>query len=122
MLGDILTGYQQGGADYVHAVLTGFADAPKDMQMAEGRYYNKAFPGHQIGMPPPLSDGVVTYSDGTPGKVENYADDVVAFLSWAGDPNLDQRKRIGWQVILYLIVTTALLYLGKKRVWSAIKH
>jgi len=60
MLGDILTGYQQGGADYVHAVLTGFADAPKDMQMAEGRYYNKAFPGHQIGMPPPLSDGVVT--------------------------------------------------------------
>jgi cytochrome c1 len=73
-------------------------------------------------MPPPLSDGVVTYSDGTPGKVENYADDVVAFLSWAGDPNLDQRKRIGWQVLLYLIVTTGLLYLGKKRIWSTLKH
>jgi cytochrome c1 len=73
-------------------------------------------------MPPPLSDGAVTYQDGTPPKVENFARDVIAFLSWAADPTLDQRKRIGWQVMLYLLVTTALLYFGKKRIWSAIKH
>ena len=90
--------------------------------MVEGKYYNNAFPGHQISMPPPLADGAVTYQDGTAPKLDNYARDVVAFLSWAADPSLDQRKRIGWQVILYLIVTTGLLYLGKKRIWAAIKH
>ena len=73
-------------------------------------------------MPPPLADGAVTYQDGTPPKADNYSRDVVAFLSWAADPSLDQRKRIGWQVILYLIVTTGLLYLGKKRIWSTLKH
>ena len=122
MLGDILHSYQEGGADYVYALLTDFSDPPAGFQIVEGKYYNKAFPGHQISMPPPLTDGAVTYQDGTPGKVENYARDVVAFLSWTADPSLDQRKRIGWQVILYLIVTTALLYLGKKRIWAAIKH
>ena len=122
MLGDIVESYQEGGADYVHALLTGFTDPPAGFKMVEGKYYNNAFPGHQISMPPPLADGAVTYQDGTAPKLDNYARDVVAFLSWAADPNLDQRKRIGWQVILYLIVTTALLYLGKKRIWAAIKH
>ena len=122
MLGDILESYQEGGADYVYALLTGFGDPPAGFQMAEGKNYNKAFPGHQLSMPPPLADGAVTYQDGTAPKLDNYAHDVVAFLSWAADPNLDQRKRIGWQVILYLIVTTALLYAGKKRIWAAIKH
>jgi ubiquinol-cytochrome c reductase cytochrome c1 subunit len=122
MLGDILKSYQEGGADYVYGVLTGFSDPPKDFKMVDGKYYNKAFPGHQISMPPPLTDGSVTYTDGTKPTVENEARDVVAFLSWTADPALDQRKRIGWQVILYLIVTTTLLYLGKKRLWAAIKH
>ncbi len=104
------------------ALMTGYTDAPASFSLAEGKYYNKAFAGHQISMPPPLSEGVVTYQDGTPGTVENYAHDVAAFLSWTADPHFDQRKRIGWQVILYLIVTTILLYIGKKRIWSAIKH
>ena len=122
MLGDIFKGYQEGGADYLVALLTEYTDAPASFSLAEGKYYNKAFAGHQISMPPPLSEGVVTYQDGTPGTVENYAHDVAAFLSWTADPHFDQRKRIGWQVILYLIVTTILLYIGKKRIWSAIKH
>ena len=122
MLGDIVQSYQEGGADYLYALLTGFTDPPSGFHLAEGQYYNKAFPGHQISMPPPLTDGAVTYQDGTPPKADNYSRDVAAFLSWAADPSLDQRKRIGWQVILYLIVTTGLLYLGKKRIWSALKH
>jgi ubiquinol-cytochrome c reductase cytochrome c1 subunit len=123
MLGDVLKGYQEGGADYIYALMTGFRDpAPAGFHLYDGKYYNVAFPGHQIGMPPPLADGAVTYQDGTPPKLDNYAHDVAAFLSWAADPALDQRKRIGWQVILYLIVTTALLYIGKRRIWSAIKH
>jgi ubiquinol-cytochrome c reductase cytochrome c1 subunit len=122
MLGDIAKGYQEGGADYMHALLTGYVDAPADVTVGEGMYYNKAFPGHQLAMPSPLADGAVTYQDGTPETVENYSRDVTAFLSWAADPAHDQRKRIGWQVLLYLLVTTVLLYLGKKRIWANVKH
>jgi cytochrome c1 len=122
MLGDIAKAYQEGGADYIYALLNGFSDAPAGFKLVEGKYYNKIFPGHQISMPPPLSDGVVAYQDGTPSTIENYSRDIVAFLSWAADPSLDARKRLGWEVILYLIVTTGLLYLGKKRIWAGIKH
>ncbi len=122
MLGDIAKGYQEGGADYSHALLTGYVDPPAGVKVNDGMYYNKYFPGQQLGMPPPLSDGVVTYQDGTAPTLENYASDVSAFLSWTADPTLNQRKRIGWQVVLYLLVTTVLLYLGKKRIWSKIKH
>lgn len=122
MLGDIARGYQEGGSDYLHALLVGYVDAPEGVTVGEGMYYNAAFPGHQLAMPPPFSEGAVTYQDGTPGTVENYSRDVTTFLAWAADPAHDQRKRIGWQVVLYLLVTTALLYLGKKKIWSGIKH
>ena len=118
MLGDIFRGYQEGGADYLYALLTGYADAPADVKVNEGMYYNKVFPGHQLAMPAPLAEGSVAYQDGSPPTVQNYARDVTAFLSWTADPSLDQRKRIGWQVMLYLLITTLLLYLGKKRIWS----
>ncbi|HMN37379.1 MAG TPA: cytochrome c1 [Hyphomicrobium sp.] len=118
MLGDIIQGYQEGGPDYLYALLTGYTDPPADVTVGEGMSFNTAFPGNQLAMPPPLSEGVVTYEDGTKGTVENYARDVSAFLAWAADPSLDQRKRIGWQVMLYLLVTTVLLYFGKRRIWS----
>ena len=124
MLGDVLHGYQEGGPDYIYALLTGYGDAPADMKMAEGMYYNQAFPGHQVAMPPPLSDGRVTKEQGylLPPTAGNYARDVASFLAWSADPSLDQRKRIGWQVMLYLLITTLLLYFAKKRIWSKIKH
>lgn len=122
MLGDIFQGYQEGGADYLYALLTGYVDAPADVTLSEGMNYNKAFPGHQLAMAPPLSADGVDYQDGTEKTVENYARDVTAFLAWAADPTLNQRKRIGWQVMLYLLVTTVLLYIGKRRIWSKIKH
>lgn len=122
MLGDIFSGYQEGGADYLVALLTGYKDPPAGVKVNDGMYYNMAFPGHQLAMPPPLAEGAVEYQDGTKATVENYAKDVAAFLSWAGDPSLNQRKRIGWQVMLYLLITTVLLYLGKKRIWSRVKH
>lgn len=122
MLGDIVSAYQEGGPDYIYALMTGYKDAPADVKVADGMQYNLAFPGNQISMPPPLSDGVVIYQDGTPGTLDNYARDVAAFLAWSADPSLNQRKRIGWQVILYMLVTTALLFAAKKRVWAGIKH
>ena len=159
MLRDIATSYQEGGADYLYALLTGYEEQPPaytrdaagrllpaDEQaganvehcasvthsdegqpdtcnkLQDGMMYNKAFPGHQIAMPQPLSkDGFVKYQDGT-GSLEQNAHDIAAFLSWAGDPSLDTRKSTGWLVMLYLLVTTVLLYVGKKRLWSNIPH
>lgn len=123
MLRDIFTGYQEGGADYVYALLTGYSDEiPHGITIAEGMYYNAAFPGHQIAMPPPLAkDNFVKYQDGT-GSLEQNARDLAAFFAWTADPTLNQRKSTGWLVMLYLVVTTGLLLAGKKRIWSKIPH
>jgi len=120
MLRDILTGYQEGGADYLYALLTGYTNAPEGFKLADGMYYNTAFPGHQIAMvaPPLGKDSPAEYADKSMQTPEQQAKDVTAFLAWAADPSLDQRKRIGWQVMLYLLITTILLYLGKKRIWA----
>jgi cytochrome c1 len=125
MVKDISKGYQEGGADYLYALLTGYKDPPKDFHLNDGMLYNTVFPGNQISMPPPLSADPaapsVKYQDGT-GSLEQNARDVTAFLSWAGDPTLNQRKRMGSMVLLYLIVTTLLLYLGKRKIWSNVAH
>ena len=86
--------------------------------MADLMHYNEAYPGHQIAMIAPLSDGRVKYSDGTPATIANYAADVSAFLSWTADPTLEERKRMGWQVLLYLLITSVLLFIAKKRIWA----
>lgn len=117
---DIINSYQEGGADYLYALLTGYANAPADVKVAEGMHYNNAFPGHQIAMAPPLRAGQVKYQDGSPQTVEQYAKDVTAFLTWTGDPKLEERKGMGLLVMLYLLVTTILLYLAKKRLWSRV--
>jgi cytochrome c1 len=104
------------------ALLKGYADAPADMKMAPGMNYNKAFPGHQIAMPNPLSDGLVTYEDGTPPTVDNYAKDVTAFLMWAAEPKLEERKRMGIKVLVYLIILSGLLFLSKRAIWRNTPH
>lgn len=119
MARDILSGYQEGGADYIYAYLLSFAEPPAGMKMADFMNYNKVFPGHQTAMPNPFlaGDGLVKYDDGTPATVDNYARDVVAFLSWAADPTLEERKHIGLLVIFYLIITAVLLGFAKRRIW-----
>ena len=119
MLRDIASGYQEGGADYVYAYLTGYAEPPAGMKMADFMNYNKVFPGHQTAMPNPFlgGDGLVKYDDGTPATVDNYARDVMAFLAWAADPTLEERKRMGLLVMLYLLITAVLFGLAKRRIW-----
>ena len=73
-------------------------------------------------MPPPLSDKQVKYSDGSPLTVDQYAKDVSAFLMWAAEPKLDQRKSMGINVLLYLLIASVLMYLAKKRIWSRVPH
>ncbi len=109
---------REGGADYIYAILTGYADPPPDMHMAPGMSYNRYFPGHQIAMPKPLSDGQVTYSDGTTASVEQMARDAATFLTWASHPNMEDRKRMGVKIILFLLFMTALTYAIKRKVWA----
>jgi len=120
MLRDIPNGYQEGGADYMYALLTGYTNPPADMKMADGMTYNRAFPGHQIAMVPPLQPGRVKYEDGTEGTVEQYAKDVTAFLAWAADTKLEERKRIGLLVLGYLLITALLVYFAKRRLWAKV--
>jgi len=119
---DAFTGYQEDGPDYIHAILNGYTDPPPGFALPPGGQYNKYFPGGAIGMPKPLSDGQVEYTDGTPTTVDQYGLDVGAFLMWAAEPKLDERKRLGFQVVIFLIVLSGLLYLTKKRVWHAVLH
>jgi len=121
-ISDIATTYQEQGPDYIHAMLTSYAEAPAGMTMAPGMYYNAAFPGHQIAMPSPLSDGQVTYPDGVPATLDNYSRDVTAFLMWTAEPKLEERKRMGLKVLVYLSILAGLLYLSKRALWSKIKH
>lgn len=120
---DIATTYQEGGADYLYALLTGYLETPPDgVEVMSGMYYNTAFPGHQIAMPQPFSEGSVEYTDGTPPTIENYARDVTAFLMWAAEPKLEERKRMGWKVLVYLIILGGLLYLSKRALWRNVEH
>ncbi len=114
---DVVTQYQEQGVDYLAALLKGYEKAPEGMQMAPGMMYNKYFPGHGIAMPPPISDEQVAYDDGTPGTIDQYSRDVSAFLAWTAEPHLEARKRIGFQVVIFLIVLSGLLYFTKKKVW-----
>jgi ubiquinol-cytochrome c reductase cytochrome c1 subunit len=114
----LIVNAREGHADYIYAILTGYADPPPGMQMQDGMNYNKMFAGHQIAMPPPLQDGRVTYADGTPATVEQMAHDVVTFLAWAANPEMVERKQIGWRWVLFFLIMTGLTYAVKRKVWA----
>jgi ubiquinol-cytochrome c reductase cytochrome c1 subunit len=107
------------GPDYIYAILTGFEDEPpEDVKLGESMNYNPYFSGRQIAMAAPLFEDGVEYSDGTAATVENMAWDVTNFLQWAAEPEMEQRKRIGWKVVLFLLVLSAILYATKRKVWT----
>ena len=117
---DIFTQYNENGVDYIASLLTGYETAPKDVAVPQGSHYNRYFPGHVLAMAPPLADGQVEYADGTPATAAQYAKDVSAFLMWAAEPHLEARKRIGLQVMLFLMVFCGLLVFTKRKVWSRV--
>ncbi|WP_341898767.1 cytochrome c1 [Ferrovibrio terrae] len=106
------------GADYIKALLTGYKDAPAGFALGEGLNYNEYFAGHQIAMPQPLNADQVTYADGTKATVDQMAHDVSAFLMWAAEPKLEERKRMGFKVMIFLVVLTGLFFAAKKRIWA----
>tara|TARA_B100000579_G_scaffold218392_1_gene178609 strand:+ start:2441 stop:3223 length:783 start_codon:yes stop_codon:yes gene_type:complete len=117
----VLVKARKGGADYMYSVLLGYEDPPSDIQLDDGVYYNKYMSGKKIKMPIPLSDGQVEYLDGTNATAEQMAKDVVTFLAWSAEPHLEQRHKLGFRVIIYLVVLSILVYFSMKKIWSRIE-
>lgn len=117
----LITKARFDGPDYVYSLMVGYQEPPADApEGPEGTYYNAYFPGHWIAMPEPLYDEAVEYADGTTASVDQMASDLAVFLTWAGEPTLEARKRTGLKVMLFLIVLTALLYASKRKIWAAV--
>jgi ubiquinol-cytochrome c reductase cytochrome c1 subunit len=122
---------REGGADYIYSLLTGYqrpsAELLKEFPEAapgKGLHHNPYFANLNIAMPPPITaDGQVTYDEGAPpATVDQMAKDVSAFLLWTAEPKLDNRKRAGVTVLIFLLIATVLGYLSYQNVWAEAKR
>jgi ubiquinol-cytochrome c reductase cytochrome c1 subunit len=124
----LITKARHGGAAYIHSLLTGFQAQPAallrkypDAKTPTGLYYNPYFANLNLAMPPPLvTDGQVTYADGTTPTIDQMATDVSAFLVWTAEPSLVKRTQTGWAVLGFLLFATFLAWLAKKQVWAPV--
>ncbi|MBA8667199.1 cytochrome c1 [Holosporaceae bacterium 'Namur'] len=116
---------REGGADYIYSLLTGYQSTPpKGVKLGENMYYNPYFinGSGQIAMPPPITtDNQVEYTDGTIATTAQMTKDVVNFLQWASEPEMEERKGLGIKVIIFTLVFTILFYYAKKRIWRRVK-
>ena len=121
---DIFTQYAEGGPDYIHALLTGYDETPPEgMEIAEGTHYNPYFMnGKSLAMAKPIVDGQVTYEDGSPETVDQYSTDVAAFLMFVAEPHLEDRKKTGFRVLIFLVLFGGLVYATKRKVWANVAH
>jgi ubiquinol-cytochrome c reductase cytochrome c1 subunit len=134
----LLVAAREGGPDYVYSLVGyGYKPTPASIKSPPpGKYYNEIYPGDLssmtgggatpvggfISMPPPLTNCKVTFDDGSPCDVDHEARDVAAFLTWASDPHMDQRKQTGFAVMIYLLGFSALLYLSYRQIWRNVAH
>jgi ubiquinol-cytochrome c reductase cytochrome c1 subunit len=116
------------GPRYIYSLLTGYQAQPAellakfpDSKTGTGLYYNPYFANLNIAMAPPLTDGQVTFADGSPNTREAMAKDVAAFLTWTAEPTLVKRTQTGWAVLGFLIFATVLAWLAKQQVWAGVK-
>ncbi len=116
----VLVKARKGGSDYIYSVLMGYEDPPAGFELEDGVYYNKYMDGKKIKMSNPLSEGIVTYSDGTAATEAQMAKDVTTFLTWTAEPHLETRHKMGVKVLIFLTIFSFLVYLSMKRIWSRI--
>ena len=116
----VLVKARPGGANYIYSILMGYEDAPESFKLDDGVYYNKFMAGNKIKMSSPLSDGIVEYSDGTEASIDQMSKDVTTFLTWAAEPELEERHKTGVKVMIYLILLSVLVFLSMRRIWSRI--
>lgn len=123
----LMTKARHDGSNYVYDLLTGYGEpdpakaAKVGFETPDGLYFNKHFPNVNIAMPPPLSDGQVTYADGTASTVPQMSKDVAAFLTWTAEPSLVERRQTGWFVVGFLLFATVLAFLSYKQIWAGLK-
>jgi len=130
---------REGGPEYIASLLQGYLTPPAGLIVPAGQHYNASFPGgvsagwdekkqgHPpegglIAMAPPLADDKVSFDDGTKSTVRQQAQDVAAFLMWAAEPKLEERKQMGLSVMIFLILFSGLLYASYRRVWRHESH
>ena len=118
----LLVKAREGGPDYVYSIVTGYTQAPPGVTVPAGKYYDPYMPGGIISMPPPLTADKVTFDDGKPSTLDQEAQDVAAFLTWASDPHMEERKETGLAVMAYLILFSGLLYASYRRIWRNVAH
>ena len=114
----VLVKARGGGVDYIYSLLQGYEEAPSNVSLDDGVYYNKYMPGNKIKMSEPISDEIVEYSDGTQPTKSQIAKDVTAFLVWSSEPHLESQHKMGFKTIIYLIILITLVYMSKQKVWS----
>jgi ubiquinol-cytochrome c reductase cytochrome c1 subunit len=126
----LITKAREGGAAYVHSLLTGYQPQPAELlkqfpsdKTPPGLHYNPYFANLNIAMPPPLtSAGQVQYEDGTKPTVDQMATDVAAFLVWTAEPKLENRRSAGLAVSVFLAFATILGFLAYRQIWYEVKH
>ena len=116
----VLVKARKGGADYIYAVLMGYTEPPADFQLEDGVYYNKYMDGNKIKMSNPLADDLVSYADGTKATQAQMAKDVTTFLTWSAEPHLETRHKLGFKVVIFLIILSTLVYFSMRKLWSRI--
>ena len=126
----LMTKARHDGAAYVYSLLTGYQNQPAELvqkfpatKTPPGLHYNPYFANLNIAMPPPIvSDGQVSYADGTPATVDQMAKDVSAFLVWTAEPTLENRHRTGLAVLVFLLFATILGYMSYRNIWASAKR
>ncbi|MDH4385685.1 MAG: cytochrome c1 [Caulobacter sp.] len=129
---------REGGPEYLASYLLGYEAPPKGLTVPTGQYYNTYFPGDVsagwagdkhtpppggfVAMGPQLEDDKVTFDDGTKSTARQQAEDVAAFMMWAAEPKMEERKEAGFAVIIYLVLFAGLLYASYRRVWRNESH
>jgi ubiquinol-cytochrome c reductase cytochrome c1 subunit len=134
----VITKARSGGPRYVYSLLTGYVNPPAGLTVGPGQYYNPYMAGdlhaywkgdaHHVpkggflAMPPPLAPDKVTFDDGTKSTVNQQAKDVVAFLTWAAEPKMMERKQFGFAAMIYLLLFSVLLWFSYRRIWRNVAH
>ncbi|MBI1251911.1 MAG: cytochrome c1 [Alphaproteobacteria bacterium] len=119
----VIVNARHGGADYIRSLLLGYGEPPAGVEVVEGKYYNRYFPGGWIAMAPPLVvEGQASYSDETVATIDQMATDVAHFLEWAADPKMAHRKSMGFSVMIFLLLLAGLTYTSYRLVWRNEKH
>ena len=111
----------QGGPSFIQAFLTGFRDTPPNVALAAGMHFNDYVPGNSIAMPNVLHDGQVKYTDGTKPTAAQMAHDVTTYLAWTAQPHLEERRRMGVRVMIYLVLLLGLVFVVKRKVWANVR-